>query len=78
MVYYEDIDLKVTKLNDLANKVKTDDEVRKRIHENPLETMKELGIEVEDEFKEGVEKQLKAYLLLYRESIILPRGKEYH
>ncbi|CAB1064491.1 hypothetical protein D1BOALGB6SA_9287 [Olavius sp. associated proteobacterium Delta 1] len=59
----------MSRLVDLAEKAKTDDDIRLRINTDPLEVMRSLGIEVEEDFKEAVENQLKALTAGKGESI---------
>jgi hypothetical protein len=67
----EELDPKMSRLIDLAEKVKTDDDIRLRVNTDPLEVMRSLGIEVEEEFQEAVEKQLKALTAGKAESVRL-------
>ena len=60
MTNSENIDVKAAKLKELAEKANIDNDVRMRINKDPLEVMKSLDIEVDDEFKEVVVNQFKA------------------
>ena len=60
MTNSENIDVKAAKLKELAEKANIDNDVRMRINKDPLEVMKSLDIEVDDEFKEVVVNQIKA------------------
>lgn len=60
MTNSEELDPKMLRLMEFAEKVNTDDSIRLRVNSDPLEVMRSLGIEVEEEFKEAVENQLKA------------------
>ena len=60
MTNSENIDVKAAKLKELAEKANIDNGIRMRINKDPLEVMKSLDIEVDDEFKEVVVNQIKA------------------
>ena len=51
---------KATKLSELGEKLKDDDGLRLQINKDPLGFLKSLGIEVDDEFSDAVDRGLKS------------------